>query len=370
MAGTDRQALETELRELRALAWAAENVAAIVAEIERLRAVAVLEAALKRTSTATLTRKKGELAEEELTTGYQHRFARELSELGGGRLDVQPEPAAKQSKGKFEFTIAIRGASRPTRVDQVLSEGEARVTALAAFLADVTVADARTPFVFDDPISSLDSDFEERVAARLIALARSRQVIVFTHRLSLLALLDELHAKQQKAAKAIEGDRAIVLGEVWLQRMGTRAGIPFRGRIRGASGDGLGKQLKELLGPRLTEVRKLHEATDVDGYSGGMKGLCSELRILTEHVIEEALLNGVVSRFRRGIATKDKLTKLAKIEVNDCTYLDDLMTRYSCYEHSQSSELPAALPEPKEVEHDLGRLGEWLAEFTKRQARA
>ena len=56
---------------------------------------------------------------------------------------------------------------------------------IAAFLADVEAETASTPCVFDDPISSLDQDYEELTAARLVELCKVRQVIVFTHRLGL-----------------------------------------------------------------------------------------------------------------------------------------------------------------------------------------
>ena len=62
---------------------------------------------------------------------------------------------------------------------------------LQFFLADVQGRPNNTPFIFDDPISSLDQDFEEATVNRLIKLCETRQVIVFTHRLSMLALLEE-----------------------------------------------------------------------------------------------------------------------------------------------------------------------------------
>lgn len=53
--------------------------------------------------------------------------------------------------------------NQKVRVAEVLSEGERRIVALAAFIADVTGRDTKAPFVFDDPISSLDQIFEEKV---------------------------------------------------------------------------------------------------------------------------------------------------------------------------------------------------------------
>jgi hypothetical protein len=71
-----------------------------------------------------------------------------------------------------------------------------RIISLAAFLADVEGHANKAAFVFDDPISSLDQDYEEAAARRLVKLSLSRQVIVFTHRLSMLALLEEEASKR------------------------------------------------------------------------------------------------------------------------------------------------------------------------------
>lgn len=95
-----------------------------------------------------------------------------------------------QGKGVITFGLALVGARAGFTPDVVLSEGETRIVALAAFLADTTGSNQLAPFIFDDPISSLDQDFEERVVTRLVELAKTRQVIIFTHRLSLIALVE------------------------------------------------------------------------------------------------------------------------------------------------------------------------------------
>lgn len=53
--------------------------------------------------------------------------------------------------------------------------------------------------VFDDPVSSLDHRRRERVAKRLAAEAVQRQVIIFTHDIYFLCLLEE-EAKRVGAA--------------------------------------------------------------------------------------------------------------------------------------------------------------------------
>ena len=56
-----------------------------------------------------------------------------------------------------------------------------RCVALAAFLAELATEDSGSGLVFDDPVSSLDHHWKRRMAERLLELAASRQVVVFTH---------------------------------------------------------------------------------------------------------------------------------------------------------------------------------------------
>ena len=97
------------------------------------------------------------------------------------------------------------------------------------------------------------------------------------------------------------------------------------------------------------------------------KGICSYFRITLERLIENDLLADVIQRFRRPIITQGKLHKLAKITLNDCKYIDNLMTKYSQFEHSQPNEAPISIPGPDELGDDLQTLKSWRDEFEKRQ---
>jgi hypothetical protein len=63
----------------------------------------------------------------------------------------------------------------------VLSEGEQKVLALADFLAESRMRGNSAPVVFDDPVTSLDYRRHREVALRILRLAATHQVIVFTH---------------------------------------------------------------------------------------------------------------------------------------------------------------------------------------------
>ncbi|MGM8932970.1 AAA family ATPase [Salinicola halophyticus] len=147
-----RLKLETRLKELQSTQWLNQNKAAILGERRRLSSISTFDAAIRLTSTHALTIKSNELAEFELNAGYQERFAEELRVLGGIRLPVKPE-SKQQGKGKVTFGLTLQGSKSAVPAERILSEGEIRVVALAAFLADITGSDQKSPFIFDDPIS-------------------------------------------------------------------------------------------------------------------------------------------------------------------------------------------------------------------------
>lgn len=354
-----RAKLQAEQLELRMRKWCDENITAILDDLNRFRQTAVLDGAIRRTNTTSLTKKKNELAEAELVSGYQQRFEQELTALGGNRIRVKPI-AASRMKGQIKFALAIDGAARKADPVAVLSEGEARLVALAAFLADVSVAGARTPFLFDDPISSLDVEFEERVVERLVALAKTRQVLVFTHRLSLATLLKEEVAK---AAKISESS-AVEFKEIFLWRLGARVGLTTPTNFIDPK---LPNAANSILNEHLPKAKKAFDDGAVTEYFIQMKSVTSQIRIIAEAAIEGVLIGGVVKRFRRRLITQDKLSLLAKITLPDCTFLEELMTRYSTFEHSQPDELPSMLPSYEEVYADVESLSKWVNEFKGRK---
>jgi energy-coupling factor transporter ATP-binding protein EcfA2 len=355
-----RQQLEKRVKQLKAIQWLSQNKPAILNERERLVTVALLDKAIKLTATNALTAKRTELGRTELDAGYQARFDKELKALGGRRLPVVPT-SKPQGKGVITFGLDLVDAKPGYTPEAILSEGETRIVALATFLADTTGSNQLAPFIFDDPISSLDQDFEERVVARLIELSKTRQVIIFTHRLSLIALIEAAIKKHSEnpANKKIEH---IVQS---LRRLDKIAGILAQQSLRDGRPD---KTINVVRDQVIPQLRKLQIQADADHYDLYAKSACSDFRIILERTIEFILLNDVVSRFRRDVMTKGKLRCVAKVSPNDCDLLDDLMTKYSVYEHSQSDDLPQIPVELQEFEQDVLKLIEWMEEFKKRAA--
>jgi energy-coupling factor transporter ATP-binding protein EcfA2 len=346
----NREEIKKKLNSLQARKWLSEHRAAIDEEVTRLKLLNQIKAAKKSADTTALSRKKGELAEALITDAFVQRFNAELKALGASRVKVDLVKS-KVSKGRVLHKLQLRGASQSGLAD-VLSEGENRIVSIAAFLADVTGRTYPAPFVFDDPISSLDQNFEEAVVQRLCAIASERQVVIFTHRLSLLAMVQD-YAKKV----SIKPEIVCIREEPW--GTGEPGNTPLQAQKPLQA-------LNTLINSELPKAKKLFNESGFDAYKSEAKAICSEFRILLERMVEYELMSDVVQRYRRAINTMGKISNLAKISEADCKYFDDLMTKYSRYEHSQPAEAPVTLPEPDELETDFNGLKQWQTEFKDR----
>lgn len=218
------------------------------------------------------------------------------------------------------------------------------VVTLAAFLADVASKPNKAPFIFDDPISSLDQIYEEKTAQRLIELSETRQVIVFTHRLSLLGLLSD------------KGNCTHIRREPW--GCGEHGNIPIFAKKPLEA-------LKDLRNTRLSQSAKILNDVGYEAYYPLAKSICSDIRILIERVVEIELFADVIQRHRRQVHTT-KLKAIAKITTADCEYIENLMTEFSTYEHSQSLEAPIQLPDAIYLIASADALIDWLEKFKTR----
>ena len=278
--GEIREALLQETKELEAQHWLMHQVESIRTEVIRLKALNAMEKAKKLTATTALSTKKSEISNELLTSAYVERFGMELQLLGAKHIRVSiVKTGAKKGHvyHQIKFTDSVQDG---VSISSVLSEGESRIVSLAAFLADVESRASDTPFVFDDPISSLDQRFEEATVSRLIQLCENRQVIVFTHRLSMVAMLEEA-AKSQ----GVESQIVSIRHEHW--GVGEPSDTPiFAKKPENA--------LNSILNDRLPRARKVLESQGQTEYELFAKGMCSDIRILLERFIENDLLADVV----------------------------------------------------------------------------
>ncbi len=345
--GFDRVKAQSNLLELKTKEWTSEQKDAILNEVQRLKDIDSQETWINLTKTKLISTKASHLSESIITEEYVKRFNAELDALGAKKIKVELVKTGARD-GIVKHQIKLKNSVANTPLVDVLSEGEQRIISLAAFLADVTARTESTPFVFDDPISSLDQDFEEKTIDRLIKLSEDRQVLVFTHRLSFLGIIskkkpsiDQVHIHQEHWGSGEIGD------------------LPFLAK-------NTIKSLNTLRNERFKKAEKTFKEDGSEEYYPLAKAICSDFRTTIEKIVETDMLSGVVERFRRDVQTYKRIGNLAKIEAEDCILIDEFMTKYSAYEHSQSPETPTELPMPDELEADLNKIFTWLTEFKGR----
>lgn len=356
-ANFNRAEATRQRKELEARKWTAQQSAAIATEMHRLKESSRFDGWIALASTAGITSKGGKVAETAITQAYINRFNSELAKLGAARIKVKLAKT-KASKGRTLHAVQLDGAA--TKPHDILSEGERRIISLAAFLADVAEKPNASTFLFDDPISSLDQDFELAVARRLVELAKDRQVLVFTHRLSLYVALE---AEARKMGEDWKKQHHHVR---WIESFAGCAGHTAEQSARSVNT----ARANNILLDKVDGAKRRAEQEGMGAYRDLASGLCSEIRILLERTVENDLLNAVVIRYRNSVTTDNKLANLTRITIDDCRFIDELMTKYSTLVHSQSTENPIELPGHEALRADLHKLKEWRDEFNKRPTAA
>ena len=258
----------------------------------------------------------------------------------------------KQKKAISEYRnsdFQISGFAISSRKNiQILSESEQRIVALAAFFADATGRNESTPIIIDDPISSLDYNYEKAATARIIELARERQVIVFTHRISLLVGLSE------------QSDKA---GVAFVERH-------IRGTLNGKGVSDFEETYHGKISDQLTGIQaRIRETKNMDPYSHEYMDSCSrisqQLRICVERSVEDILFQQMVKRFTRRIMT-GKLMRMDRITEDDCAIIDSMMTKYSFGEHSQPDDSGLIAMDLDDAIKDIDEFLKWIKEYNKK----
>ena len=346
-----RAEFQTKELRLRARKWLYEQRAAIMAEVTRSGKVDLLKKAQSLVNTRGLSTKKSELAETAISEAFIERFNSEIKALAAHRVPVRLVKT-RTDKGRVWHQIQIDGANSSVAAADVLSEGEFRAVSLAVFFADAGSRNGANPLVFDDPISSLDQDYEKAIARRIIQKAKKQQVIVFTHRLSLLSLL-ESYAKGENFALSINS-----IGSEGKKRGVPRDAPMFSQKTKAA--------LNTLCGQRMSAAKKRLEKDGWDGYEIEANAICRDTRAVLERIVEKDLIAEVVRRNSPEVQTKGKLEQLAKVDASDCAFVEEMMSYFSQFIHSQPDETPNPPPDTDELQDVLNKLREWRNDFENR----
>lgn len=338
----DQKRILEEIAVLEAKKAVKDNESKIYDNIQRLKEQHLYDDAIKKATTNKLTSKSKELAKELITDAYIDRFNEELKKLSASGLTAQiVQGRGRAGKNPYKVQLCDSEGNYVSPKD-ILSEGESRAVALAAFFAEAAGRTETCPLIIDDPISSLDYEYESRVIARLVEASQRRQVIVFTHRISVVVGISE---------KITDKDK---FRELSLKATKDRKGIPGEPDVNASKSD---KVLNELINDNLSKLKKMDELSEE--YSREKHYICQQFRNCVEKSVEEFLIGEVVMRFRKDVQTK-RIKYLHTITKEDCDTIDAMMTKYSAYDHSMSSETPLVEFDISEIEEDMNQFSQWL----------
>ena len=346
---SERLEAQQEYQELKDRAWLTSVVDDVMTEINRLGKTARLRSMLSTAVTQAITIKSREISGQLVTDALRAQFAKEINRLGVANLAVELQKA-QAAYGVPRFRISL--IRRPNQsVGSILSEGEHRCIALCAFLAELVTTEGGSGIVFDDPVSSLDHSYRAAVATRLAELGRERQVIIFTHDIAFLFLLEE----SCREAGVDVGYRCITRGE-------EHAGICE------ADPPARAKPLDRVVASMevmVSNVRSLYESGRNSEWEDKVDALARRLRTTWERAVEEAI-SPVFRRLSNKVETRG-LVKLTAISTDDCRRMRDSYGRCSSWLHSSADALNIQTPSPDEVQAEIDVLRDWIAEIRSRQ---
>jgi energy-coupling factor transporter ATP-binding protein EcfA2 len=347
-----RNSMTAEAQELRARKLLAAHQQTVLDDIERRKKFAAYGLCIDDTKTQAITAKSTAVTKTVVSQKLKKSFQDELANLSFRHVEVELKELGG-ADGVFYHKLVLTRAPG-VELPKVVSEGEQRCLSIAAFFAELSTADDPSGIVFDDPVSSLDFQWRNGVARRLVQESKTRQVIVFTHDvvflLSLRQYAEELGVEPLDQHVRHQSKGAGVCAEElpWVA-------LPVKKKIG-------------YLNNGWQAADKLSRDGHQDAYEKEAKYLYGLLREAWERALEEVLLGGVVERYRPGLQTQ-QIAQIADITAEDCKAVETAMAKCSAWlpGHDKAPAARAPVPAPTELKADIEALATWVAAIRKRR---
>lgn len=344
-----RKRLVSECNELTDRLWLQLVQDDVLDEIERRRKIDALKTAQKDTNPIRITTKSVEIAEQLVTKKLRSEFVKEVDRMGVAHLAIELRKG-KTTYGTPQFRVAL--INKPGAiVGDVLSEGEHRCIAIAAFIAELATTESRSAIIFDDPVSSLDHLHRENIAERLATESLNRQVIIFTHDIAFLFLLKQACWELD----AHIGFRTVARNDHFAGYC--HVDPPANARPV--------DMVIEAIQTQLNNQKIQYERADMASWERTVKSLEQQLRETWERVVEEAV-SPVLNRLGSKVNTPG-LAKMTAIELDDCKAMREAYGRCSRLLHSMPGVLNPRLPKPDKIQEEIDALRSWYTTMRDRQ---
>lgn len=350
----NRNALVSELNEINAKEFLFNNKTAILQYYDEHKYKSWISRCQSQLSTTAISRKIGELMENQAVNLQHQEFVSHLTSFNRDLASKVLISRTRTSQGNTYQRCGLNGINEP--INSILSEGEQKIIALSNFLAECTIDNRLNTIIFDDPVTSLDMDYRDLIANKIVQLSQTRQIIVFTHDLSFLRLLIDTHKTTTTTDCTVigidkyNGISGIVTDE-----------IPY-----------LAKNVQERI-DSITRILREHDALALNNAHGREIKLDSarkRFRMLLERSVEEILSNKTYERFNKNIHLKrGNLSSYIVTEQTDVEFLLSLFGKYSVTEHDGGTSTLPLLPNKDEIAQDIRDYSNWKDTFiNKRRA--
>lgn len=280
-------------------------------------------------STRPITDKESELVGRIFGKDYSERLATECAAL---ECHVPIKLETMGQKGQTIRSLSIGSNYQP---NQVLSEGEQKAVALADFLTEVGLNPASAGIVLDDPVTSQDHERKQLIAQRLVAEAKARQVIVFTHD---LPFLNEIIVQGEEAGLNVV--------KHWIQRQNGKPGYVVRDDAPTTSKTYDSTQRAK---DWLAKAKSTAGTAQQDALEAGM----SALRRTIEETVVKKLFKGAIPRWSDRII----VTKLREVQWDEaaCDGLVEVFEELSALivAHSHTDEASEGPLQEKDLEDHI-----------------
>ena len=340
--GAKSQVLQRELAEIEGRILLQASRTLIENRISNLRAIKVIEDAIKLTDTTRLTRAAADFSRSHVGKAMKAQFDQEASTLGLQRVRLAD---AGGRHGNLRHRSQLIDAVQSVPLQDVLSEGEQSALGLAGFLTEVESDSSESAVIFDDPVTSLDHIHQESVARRIVELAKGRQVVVFSHSIGFALDL-------KRAAKA----SSVVIAERYVRRTSSQVGEVVVG------GPWAGKtvnQRRNELQTRIAILRKTFNQNNLEAYEEGVRSWYQDLRLVWELAMEEVLLGPVQTRGSLELRPGNLKMLVQYTQEDDRTFQSAFTRCGDRGSHVPSSQLNRSVPEISDLEAELVTLKGW-----------
>jgi len=344
----NRNALVLELNDLTAKEFLFSHKTAILQYFDEYKYKSWINTCQSQLATNVISRKIGELMENRAVSLQHQEFITHLSFFNNDLASKVLISRTRTSQGSTYQRCGLNGIN--DALNSILSEGEQKIIALSNFLAECTIDNRLNTIVFDDPVTSLDMNYRDKISDKIVQLSQNRQIIVFTHDLSFLRLLIDTHKTSTTTDCTVigidnyNGISGIVTDE-----------IPY-----------LAKNVQE----RIDSIRRIlseHDAlalTDAHGRETKLDSARKRFRMLLERSVEEVLSNKTYERFSKNIhLKKGNLSSYIVTEQTDVDFLLNLFGKYSVTEHDGGTSTLPLLPTKVVMEQDITDYSNWKNDF-------